>query len=206
MNHGKLSIGILCTSRGRSMDAFVESINDNPYYNISVIMTHNPDAPIIEKAAKWDIPCYCIERPGKSKQEIDFQLSEIFKIFASDLVLLVGYMRILSKKFVRTWPTINIHPSLLPKHKGLMDLDVHQAVLDNHEKQTGVTLHWVSEEVDEGPIIEQYTLEVEPEQTAEQLKAKVQAFESEAFIKLFQNPDLIDHWKQHNPHESTTDE
>ena len=203
MNDGKLSIGILCTSRGGSIDAFIEDLPNNPYYNVSVIMTHNPNAPIIEKAKKWGIPCYCLDRKNSTKEMIDAKLSDIFKIFATDIILLVGYMRLLSHTFVSTWPTINIHPSLLPRHKGLMDLDVHQAVLDHQDKQTGVTLHWVSQNVDEGPIIAQHTLDVDLNQTAEELKIKIQRLESQAFIELFKNPDLINPWKKNNLHEES---
>jgi formyltetrahydrofolate-dependent phosphoribosylglycinamide formyltransferase len=196
MNHGKLSIGILCSYRGSAIDALVEGIESNPHYNISVIMTHREDAPIIEKAKQWNIPRYFVDEKGFTKEQTDDKLSGVFDIYATDLVILVGYMRILTDTFVKKWPTINIHPSLLPNYKGMMDLDVHQAVLDNKDKQTGATLHWVTENVDEGPIIKQITLDVDQNQTAEELKEKVQALESKAFIELFHNPHLIEQWEK----------
>jgi phosphoribosylglycinamide formyltransferase-1 len=84
-------------------------------------------------------------------------------------------MRILSAQFVSDWQNriINIHPSLLPKHAGKMDLAVHQAVLDAHEKETGCTVHYVTDVVDEGPIILQKKCVVDENDTAETLKARV---------------------------------
>ena len=88
---------------------------------------------------------------------------------------------------------MNVHPSLLPKFAGGMDKDVHQAVLDAGEKESGMTIHFVTEDVDKGPIILQKKCAVEPEETAESLKAKVQKLEGEGYIeaiKMFQEGRL----------------
>ena len=97
-------------------------------------------------------------------------------------------MRILSKTFTDIWHgrCLNVHPSLLPKHAGGMDLAVHQAVIDAKEAETGCTIHHVTEEVDGGPIVLQKRVNVDPTDTAESLKAKVQPLEGPAFVEAIQ--------------------
>jgi len=110
-------------------------------------------------------------------------------------ILLIGYMRILSKWFVDKYENkiMNIHPSLLPAFAGGMDMDVHQGILDWGVKVTGCTLHFVDEDADTGPIIVQKFIPVEEEDTAASLKEKVQKLEGDAIIegiKLFQQGKL----------------
>ncbi len=89
-----------------------------------------------------------------SREQFDQKISNILKEKKIDLIVLIGYMRILSDEFVETWENkiINVHPSLLPAHAGKMDLDVHRAVIDNKEKETGCTVHYVTKEVDAGRL------------------------------------------------------
>ena len=122
-------------------------------------------------------------------------MKELEKRAPIDLILLIGYMRILSNEFVRRyrWRIMNIHPSLLPAFAGGMDLDVHRAVLDYGVKVTGCTLHFVDEGVDTGPIILQKPVKVDEDDTPETLKSKVQKAEQEIIleaIKLFKQGRL----------------
>merc|ERR1711865_605243 len=99
--------------------------------------------------------------------------------------MLVGYMRIVSPEFCEEWGNaiINVHPSLLPKHAGGMDLEVHKAVLEAGEVESGCTVHIVTEEVDGGPVVVQRRVPVDAEDTPEALKAKVQAEEGVALVE-----------------------
>ncbi len=117
-------------------------------------------------------------------------ISEI-KNHNPDLILLIGFMRILSENFTNEFSgkILNIHPSLLPKHPGLMDLAVHQVVLDAGDSQSGCTIHQVNEQVDGGKIELQLKCSVEKDDTAESLKQKVQALESEAWVEVIKNWD-----------------
>jgi folate-dependent phosphoribosylglycinamide formyltransferase PurN len=94
-------------------------------------------------------------------------------------------MRIISGEFCRRWMgrLLNVHPSLLPLHAGLMDLEVHQSVLDAGDRESGCTVHQVIEEVDGGEVVCQLRVAVVPGETANQLKAKVQLLEGEALIQ-----------------------
>jgi folate-dependent phosphoribosylglycinamide formyltransferase PurN len=105
-----------------------------------------------------------------------------------DLVLLIGFMRILSSDFCLVWQDklLNVHPSLLPKYAGGMDLNVHKEVLKNEESETGCTIHFVTNEVDGGPILIQKKCAVEKNDTVKTLKKKVQDLEGLAFIEAIQ--------------------
>ena len=108
-----------------------------------------------------------------------------------DLVLMVGFMRIVSGQFTNafTGKLLNVHPSLLPAHAGLMDLAVHQSVLDSGDKESGCTIHQVIEAVDSGENLIQLKCAIELGETAESLKAKVQALEAKAWVELVKNWD-----------------
>ena len=101
-------------------------------------------------------------------------------------------MRILSPVFINSFKNkiLNIHPSLLPKHAGLMDLDVHQSVINACDNISGCTIHQVTEEVDAGDTILQLKCDVSENETAESLKAKIQALESKAWV------EVIKDWKK----------
>ena len=112
-------------------------------------------------------------------------MTSILKKYQVELILLIGFMRILSSEFCLEWQDkiLNVHPSLLPKYSGGMDLNVHEAVLANGDSETGCTIHFVTEDVDAGPILVQKRCYIEPNDTAELLKKKVQALEGIAYIE-----------------------
>jgi len=112
-------------------------------------------------------------------------MTNILKEHNVDLILLIGFMRILSSTFCRNWAgkILNVHPSLLPKYAGRMDTNVHEEVLKNNDKETGCTIHLVTDEVDGGPIILQKKCKVDSSDTIDSLKSKVQNLEGEAFLE-----------------------
>ncbi|MCB1123850.1 MAG: phosphoribosylglycinamide formyltransferase, partial [Verrucomicrobiae bacterium] len=141
---------------------------------------------ILERAKTHHLPTYFISAKDKERREFDREVTALLEEKQVDLVLCIGYMRILSEEFVDHWygRVVNVHPSLLPKYPGLMDLDVHQAVLDAGDQESGCTVHLIDQGVDSGPILIQKRIPVVPEETAESLKAKVQPLEGQAFIEL----------------------
>ena len=126
------------------------------------------------------VPC----KKGTPRAEYDAEVIKVLREAGVELVMMCGFMRIVSPEFCKDWEgrCINIHPSLLPKHAGGMDLEVHKAVVDAGETESGCTVHLVTEEVDGGPIVVQRMVKVEPGETPESLKAKVQAEEGPAFV------------------------
>ena len=106
-------------------------------------------------------------------------------MFDIDLILLVGYMKILTKKFIEEYKgkIINVHPSLLPFHEGLMDMEVHNRVAQNREEISGCTFHYATEEVDRGEILLQKSYLLKEEETPETLKKEIQKLESDGLIE-----------------------
>jgi len=166
-----LKIAILASGRGTVIPAIIATIN------IEIIISNKPDAPVLELAKKYNIKAQYI-----SSEQL---ISETLKQHHINLILLIGYMRILSKQFIADWQNkiLNVHPSLLPAHRGLMNLAVHRAVLTAGEKESGCTVHIVTNELDAGPILVQKPCPVKADDTPETLKTRVQKLEGSAFIE-----------------------
>jgi formyltetrahydrofolate-dependent phosphoribosylglycinamide formyltransferase len=158
---------------------------------LKVPISNSSKAYILERAANHNIPNFFISHLSKTREQFDDEISVILKKHEVDLVLLIGFMRILSANFCKEWKMriLNVHPSLLPKYAGGVDMNVHEEVIKNKETETGCTIHFVTEEVDGGPILIQKKCSIDKNETPDSLKKKVQALEGKAFveaIKLFQ--------------------
>ena len=186
----KLKLVVLGSTRGSNLQAIIDEINSNNLQaEILLVISNKKDAYILERAKNHSIKNIFISAKGLTREEYDAKaIQEINKI-NPDLVLLIGYMRIVSENFVNEYrgKILNVHPSLLPKHPGLMDLAVHQAVLDANDDESGCTIHQVSEEVDGGEIVLQLKCKVAENDTAETLKTKVQKLEIQAWIDVIKN-------------------
>lgn len=184
-----IRIAVLGSTRGTNLDSIVSAIDENRLAaSIELIISNKSDAPILERAANFGLKAIYVDPQNLSREAYDQQLSKILSEHQIELIVLIGYLRILSKQFVSDWENkiINIHPSLLPAYSGLMNLAVHQAVLDAFESETGCSVHFVTEEVDAGPIILQKHCPVLEGDNAELLKTRVQKLEGEALIEAMQ--------------------
>lgn len=182
----RIKLAILGSTRGTSLQPIIDAIAQGKLdASIEVVISNKSDAYILERVKNHNIPALFIESKGKTREQFDAEVMKILDEKKIDLVLLIGYMRFLSKPFVEKWwnKIMNVHPSLLPAFAGGMDLNVHQAVLDAGVKETGCTIHFVDEGADTGEIIIQKKCSVDPGETAETLKTKVQKLEGEAFIE-----------------------
>ena len=162
---------------------------------ISVVISDKEDAFALERAKKHNLNAVFLDPKGKEKEGYDKEINEILEENKVELVLLIGYMKLISPWFVKKWlnKVMNIHPSLLPAYAGGMDLNVHEEVLKRGCKVTGPSLIFIDEGADTGPIILQKALPVEDNDTPETLKAKVQEAEVELLlegIKLFADNKL----------------
>jgi len=155
---------------------------------IPVLISNKSNAGILEKAKLLNIKseiCLANKLNNKlNRNQYDKNLDLILSDYKIDYILLVGFMRILSASFCEKWENkiLNIHPSLLPKYQGLMDLSVHQAVLDNKDKQTGCSVHFVTSDVDAGPVVSQKKVLVSPDDNADELKKRVQGQEVDCYL------------------------
>jgi phosphoribosylglycinamide formyltransferase-1 len=185
-------LGVLGSTKGTDLQAIIDSINQKKLSAIiKVVISNASSAYIIERAANHSIPNYFISHLSKAREQFDDEISAILKKHEVDLILLIGFMRILSSKFCKEWNgrILNVHPSLLPKYAGGMDTNVHEEVIKNGDLETGCTIHFVTVAVDSGPILIQKKCSVDKNETPDSLKTKVQALEGDAFIeaiKLFQ--------------------
>ncbi len=178
-------LGILGSTRGTDMLALIAAIKQKQLSaSIEVVISNKANAIILERAKTNGLTAEFINPTGLTREEFDRKISDVLMSHQVDLVILIGYMRILSNDFVMQWQhkILNVHPSLLPDFAGGMDLNVHQSVLDSGVKETGCTVHFVTEEVDRGPIIIQKRCAVLENDTADTLKDRVQALEGEALI------------------------
>jgi len=184
-----LNIGVLGSTKGTDLQAVIDSIEAKELNaKISVVVSNKENAYILERARKHNIDAVFIDSKGKEREEFDREVSKELEKHRVNLILAIGYMRILSPWFVNKYKNriMNIHPSLLPAFAGGMDKDVHAEVLKSGVKETGCTLHFVTEDVDSGPIIMQKKVKVEKNETVESLKEKVQKAEQEIIVKALQ--------------------
>jgi phosphoribosylglycinamide formyltransferase-1 len=182
-------LAILGSTRGTNLKALVEAIQEGILdASIELVISNKISAPILERARNFGFPARFVNPKGLSREDYDSALSKILIEHKIDLIVLIGYMRILSPLFVLAWENkiINIHPSLLPAHAGLMNLEVHQAVLNAGETETGCTVHFVTEDVDAGPIILQKHCPVMKNDKAETLKTRVQQLEGRLLVEALQ--------------------
>ena len=181
-----LRIGILSSTRATDMEAIVSAIKSKKLNAvISVVVSNKQDSYALERARNHNIKSIFIESKGKEREQYDKEVAKVLDENNVELILLIGYMRIVSPFFVKRYKgkIMNIHPSLLPKYAGGMDKDVHAEVLKNKEKTTGATLHFVDEGKDTGPIILQKEVKIEKNETIDSLKEKVQKAEQSIIIK-----------------------
>ena len=183
----KTRLAVLGSTRGTDLQAIIDAIERKELNaEISLVFSNKADAYILERAKKHRIETLFIDhRKYKNREEFDRLIVAALKKKKVGLVLLMGYMRIISPYFCkefagRIW---NIHPSLLPKYAGGMDTNVHEEVLRNKEKETGCTLHVVSEKVDDGQVIMQEKVRVLADDNADSLKGRVQKAEQQLLIK-----------------------
>ncbi len=184
-----LRLVVLISGNGSNLQAIINSIeNDSLPARIEAVISNRADAYGLQRAQKHGIPHHIL--PGKefkSREEYDQALQQLIDQYHPDLVVLAGFMRILSENFVRHYShkMMNIHPSLLPKYKGL---DTHQRVLEAGDDRHGCSVHFVTPELDDGPIILQAEVEVKDDDTAETLAQRVHREEHRIYpeaIRLF---------------------
>ena len=184
-----MRLGVLGSTKGTDLQAILDAIhNDALDATVVVVVSNRENSYILERARKHNVPNVFVPHTGKTRDEFDREITAALLQHNADLVLLVGFMRILSAEFCRKWQDriLNVHPSLLPKYAGGMDTNVHEEVLRNGDMETGCTIHFVTEEVDAGPILIQKKCAVGGEDTVESLKTKVQELEGMAFIEAIE--------------------
>ena len=173
---------ILISGSGTNLQAFIDAAeHGNLGLEICVVFSNNPDAYGLERADKAGIPTACIQhRDFADRESFDRALIDELNRWQPELLVLAGFMRILSPAFVNHYEgrILNIHPALLPKYPGL---NTHQRALDAGDEWHGSTVHFVTEVLDGGPLILQGRLRIDPDETADELRQRVQALEHQIY-------------------------
>ena len=181
-----IKLGILGSTNGTDLQAILDSIkNKTINASVKIVVSNQEHAFILERARTQGINACFVSHKNKTREEFDREVTRLLEEHNVNLILLIGFMRILSKGFCHRWQDkiLNVHPSLLPKYSGGMDTNVHKEVLLNGDSKTGCTIHFVTEDVDGGPILIQKSCPVENGDTVDTLKTKVQALEGQAFVE-----------------------
>lgn len=168
-------LAILISGRGSNMEALLRAA-ENPAYPAQPVLvaSNRPDAKGLETAASAGIATASVDHKiyGKDREAFERVLDTELEKVGTEIIALAGFMRVLTPWFVGKWQgrMVNIHPSLLPKYKGL---HTHQRALDAGDTEAGATVHWVSPGVDDGEIIQQARLPILPGDTADSLAARL---------------------------------
>jgi phosphoribosylglycinamide formyltransferase-1 len=164
------------------MAALIDAAKQPDYpADIQLVISNRPEALGLRKADDMGVTAICIDhRDFKARADFEAELDAALRAHDIEFVACAGFMRVLGGAFVRAWSgkLINIHPSLLPKYKGL---HTHKRAIEAKDVKHGCTVHWVSEGVDEGKIIAQSALEIDPANTPETLAKRVQDLEYDLY-------------------------
>ena len=176
----KKRIAVLVSGGGTNLQALIDAENAGliPHGELSLVISNNPNAYALERARVNGIPGAVISKKECGSQAaFEAQIQAVLERNGTDLIILAGFMCILSESFTSKWPKriINVHPSLIPSFcgEGFYGLRVHQAALDYGVKVTGATVHFVNEIPDGGEIIAQKAVYIEEGDTPETLQKRV---------------------------------
>ena len=187
------NILIFASGAGSNVENIIQYFNNTDVI-IAGVFTNNPNAKVLERVNKYNIPTLIF-----NKEEFDggFVLDKIKKI-EPDLIVLSGFLWKIPEKIVATYPNkiINIHPALLPKYggKGMYGMKVHQTILNNKERETGITIHFVNEYYDQGEFIFQQMVNIDNCKTSEEIATKVHELEHKHFPEVIEK--ILNHKKK----------
>ena len=184
----KKRIAIFASGSGSNAQKILEYFKDNKFAEVSIILSNNPDAYVLQRADNFETPAHVFDREDFYKTD---HIVELLKDLQIDLVVLAGFLWLIPTNLINEFPNkiINIHPALLPSFggKGMYGDRVHQAVLEAKEEESGISIHYVNEKFDEGEIIYQAKYKIEPEDNVELIRFKGQQLEHLHYPKIIEN-------------------
>ena len=170
----KLAVAILISGSGSNMVELVKSMNDEHPAFPSVVISNKSDAPGLKKAENLGVPTEIIDPHNTKKNRLDFEkeMIQTLKLYNVEIICLAGFMKILSKNFIDNFKDriLNIHPSLLPKYRGL---NTHARAIASNDTIAGCTVHLVTPELDGGPVLAQSEVVINKNDTEKSLASKV---------------------------------
>ncbi|OCL84276.1 Phosphoribosylglycinamide formyltransferase [Arcobacter porcinus] len=185
-------IGILASYNGSGFETIQKAIESGILNaKVEVIITNNSNAGVLEKAKNYGVKSFVINQKLFPEDNIDLKIAQTLKEFDCDYIFLSGYMKKIEENMLKTFPNkiINTHPAILPSiygGAGMYGSFVHQAVVKNGEKKSGVTIHYVNENYDEGEKILIKELLLNSDETAETLETRIKELEKSAIVEAFE--------------------
>ena len=177
-------VAIFASGSGSNAENIINYFNKTQTATVSKVYCNNKNAGIFDRCKRLQVDCVLFTREDFFKSEVI--LNELKE--NTDVIVLAGFLWKIPSNLIEAFPDkiINIHPALLPKYggKGMYGMHVHNAVKENKESETGITIHYVNENYDEGGIIFQATTQLEPTDSAEDIAQKIHILEYENFPKV----------------------
>lgn len=178
-------IVIFASGSGSNAENLIKFFHNSDNASVIQVLTNNPHAKVLERAKKLNVSALSFNRIAFSKTD---DVLNILKTSSPDLIILAGFLWKFPEHILNAFPNkvINVHPALLPKYggKGMYGMHVHEAVVTNNETETGITIHYVNEHYDEGAILFQAKCNVNVNDSAEDVAAKIHELEMEHFPKV----------------------
>ena len=177
-------IAILISGRGSNMLNIIEACNNKKLYSsVNLVVSNRPNVLGLKVASKYKVRTEILDSNNLTKENFESLLDKILKKNNINLVCLAGFMKILSKDFVKKWPKmiLNIHPSILPSFKGL---NAQRQAIENKAKYSGCTVHFVNEEMDSGEVIDQKIVSISNNDDVDSLSKKILMEEHKLYIKV----------------------
>ncbi|MBU8891358.1 MAG: phosphoribosylglycinamide formyltransferase [Bacteroidales bacterium] len=181
-------IAIFASGSGTNAENIIKFSKENKNFEISAIFSNNKNAYVIQRAIYHNIKYYIFSRPDFYESKKVLNILEENNI---DFIVLAGFLWLIPEYLIEAYPNkiINIHPALLPKYggKGMYGMKVHEAVVANKEKESGITIHFVNKQYDKGGIIFQARCDVLPDDNPGDIAKKVHELEYKHFPKVINN-------------------
>ena len=184
----KKRIAIFASGSGSNAQKIMEHFKRSSEAEVVLILTNNPQAYVLQRADNFEVPSHIFTRDEFYKSD---DVIKLLKNLQVDLIVLAGFLWLVPVSLLKAFPNkiINLHPALLPKYggAGMYGDHVHKAVLANNEEESGITIHFVDENFDEGEIIHQSRFKIEPGDNLEMIKFKGHQLEHQHFPKVVEN-------------------
>ncbi|HTE01494.1 MAG TPA: phosphoribosylglycinamide formyltransferase [Mucilaginibacter sp.] len=184
----KKRIAIFASGSGSNAQKIMEHFKRNPEAEVVLILTNNPQAYVLQRADNFEIPSHIFSRQEFYDSDSVIRLLKNLQV---DLIVLAGFLWLVPPSLLKAFPNkiINLHPALLPKYggKGMYGDHVHKAVLAAKEEESGITIHFVNEQFDEGEILHQSRFKIDAGDNLEMIKFKGQQLEHQHFPKVIEN-------------------
>ena len=178
-------IVIFASGSRSNAENLIKFFQDSDHASVIQIFCNNQHAKVLDRAKRLGVSALSFNRVAFTKTD---DVLDILKATEPDLIVLAGFLWKFPEHILKCFENkvINIHPALLPKYggKGMYGMNVHNAIIQNNESETGITIHYVNENYDEGAIIFQVTCQVSKQDTAEDVAAKIHKLEMEYFPKV----------------------